>query len=339
MTFTGEGGSFAGKMSSLTLGLCVERLPTSVVPVPDPPDLENFDAQAELRNNINRVLERFFAEGKYVGTIQQATITAYEDANDNKFITLPRHLETCLRGGKAGYKTSAVQSEWYQYLPQGRGIRKSDQSYYGPLQDIGEGFVTFRDIETASTLTLSSSETECAGSYIWIRGKDNNGDKIFSTVDGDRVEGIRLDLGDGTQTTSQTFKEIYSVEKTPTTGTITLSATTGSVTLAKYEAGERAISYRRYIVDKTWDAVQGIFKRRHCWAISDNDPLYPDSLEAIKLGLMAINAEEKADVERGQYYMDRAILLLNAELKEYNSGQEGVMQVAPWLTRRLVNMT
>lgn len=324
-------------MSSLTLGLCVERLPTSVVPVPDPPDLENFDAQAELRNNINRVLERFICEGKFVGTIQQATITAYEDANDNKFITLPRHLETCLRGGRAGYKTTSVQSEWYQYLPQGRGIRKSTDSYYGPLQDLGEGFVTFRDIATPSTLTLSSNETECAGSYIWIRGKDANGDKIYSTVDGERVEGIRIDLGSGTQTTTQTFSEIYSVEKTPTTGIITLSA--GATTLAKYEAGERAISYRRYLVDRNWDAVQGIFKRRHCWAISDNDPLYPDSLEAIKLGLMAINAEEKADVERGQYYMDRAILLLNAELKEYNAGQEGVMQVAPWLTRRLVNMT
>ena len=45
-------------MSSLTLGLCVERLPASVVPQPDPPDLENFDAQAELRNNINRVLPK-----------------------------------------------------------------------------------------------------------------------------------------------------------------------------------------------------------------------------------------------------------------------------------------
>jgi hypothetical protein len=203
---------------------------------------------------------------------------------------------------------------------------------------MGEGFVTFRDIETASELTLSSSETECAGSYIWIRGKDSNGNKIYSTVDGERVEGIRLDLGGGTQTTTGvTFKEIYSVEKTPTTGIISLSA--GATTLAKYEAGERVISYRRYLVDRNWDAVQGIFKRKHCWAISDNDPLYPDSLEAIKLGLMALNAEEKSDVERGQYYMDRAILLLNAELKEYNAGQEGVMQIAPWLTRRMVNMT
>jgi hypothetical protein len=324
-------------MSSLTLGLVVERLPSSVIPQPDPPDLAGFDAQAELRNNINRVLERFISEGKFTGTIQQATITAYEDSIGNKFITLPRHLETCLRAGKSGYRTAAVQSEWYQYLPQGRGIRKSDLPYYGPVQDMGEGFVTFRDLPSNSQLTLSSSETECAGNYIWIRGKDANGDKIYSTVDGDRVEGIRVDLATNPQTTSQTFSVIESIEKTPTTGVITLSA--GATTLAKYESGERAISYRRYLVDKNWDSVQGIFKRRHCWAISDNDPIYPDSLEAIKLGLMALNAEEKADVERGQYYMDRAILLLNAELKEYNSGQEGVMQIAPWLTRRLVNMT
>lgn len=324
-------------MSSLTLGLLAERLPASVRPIADPPDLAGFDAEAELRNNINRVLERLYGEGKWTGLIQQATITAYSDSIGNKFITLPRHLETCLRAGKAGYKTAGVQSEWYQYLPQGRGIRRTTDAYYGPLQDLGEGYVTFRDLSANSQLTLSSSETECLGSYIWIRGKDANGNKIYSTVDGDRVEGVRLDLGSGTQTTSQTFSSIDSVEKAPTTGIITLSA--GATALAKYESGERAISYRRYLVDKNWDSVQGIFKRRHCWAISDNDPIYPDSLEAIKLGLMGLNAEEKADVERGQYYMDRAILLLNAELKEYNAGQEGVMQVAPWLTRRMVNMT
>jgi len=323
-------------MSSLTLGLCAERLPSSVIPVADPPDLQGFDAQAELRNNINRVLERFIMEGKFEGTVVQALITAYEDADENKFITLPRHLETCLRGGQLGYKTRAVQSEWYQYLPQGRGIRKSGQEYYGPLQDMGSGFVTYRDLLTPSTLTVSTDQTECAGSEIIIRGKDSNGNKIYSTVDGEPIEGIKFDMADGTQTSSQTFKEVYSVEKTITKGNITLAA--GATTLAKYEAGERSINYRRYLVDRNWDAVQGIFKRRHCWAVSDNDPLYPDNLEAIKLGLMALNAEDKSDVERGQYYMDRAILLLNAELKEYNAGQEGVMQIAPWLSRNMINM-
>ena len=197
--------------------------------------------------------------------------------------------------------------------------------------------MTFRDLLTPSTLTVATDQTECAGSEIVIRGKDANGNKIYSTVDGEPVEGIKFDMADGTQTSAQTFAEIYGVEKTPTKGNITLSAS--GTTLAKYEAGERAISYRRYLVDRNWDAVQGIFKRRHCWAISDNDPLYPDNLEAIKLGLMALNAEDKSDVERGQYYMDRAILLLNAELKEYNAGQEGVLQIAPWLSRRMINMT
>jgi hypothetical protein len=63
----------------------------------------------ELRNNINRFLERVLSEGKWEGTVVQALISAYEDINENKFITLPRHLETCLRGGQLGYKTRAVQ--------------------------------------------------------------------------------------------------------------------------------------------------------------------------------------------------------------------------------------
>jgi hypothetical protein len=201
---------------------------------------------------------------------------------------------------------------------------------------MGEGFVSFRDITTPSPLTISSTQTECVGSYVWIRGTDSNGDKIFSTVDGNIVEGIRIDLSGGTQTTSQTFATIYSVEKTPTDGIVSLAV--GATNIAKYEQGERVINYRRYMVDKNWDSVQGVFKRRHVWATSDNDQLFPDSLEALKLGLMALNAEEKADVERGQYYMDRALLLLNAELKEYNSGQEGTMQPATWLTRRMINM-
>ena len=325
-------------MSALTLGLCVERLPASVLPQPDPPDLEGFNAQEELRNNINRVLERFIAEGKWVGVVTQAVITSYADLNENRFITLPRHLEVCIRGGRSGSYTQGVQSEWYQYLPQGRGIRRDEMKYCGPIQDMGEGFCTFKDLSANSTLALSSSATECAGTYVWVRGLDQDGNKIYSDIDGERIDGIRIDLSEASTTTTQTFSKITSVEKTVTSGVITLVDSSG-VILARYESGERVINYRRYLVDSTLSAVHGIFKRKSVWAISDNDPIYPDTLEAIKLGLIAINAEESGDVERGQYYMDRAITLLNAELKEYNSGQEGVLQIAPWLSRRLFNLT
>jgi hypothetical protein len=63
-------------MSSLSLGLCCERLPASVFPIPDPPDQAGFDAQAELRNRINRFCERVLAEGKWLGTLVQATINS-----------------------------------------------------------------------------------------------------------------------------------------------------------------------------------------------------------------------------------------------------------------------
>lgn len=322
--------------SLLTLGICCERMPASVVPVADPPDLPNFDAQAELRNNINRVLERFFAEGKWQGTVVQAIITTYLNSYNNRYFTLPRTLETCIRGGQIGYKTRAVQNEWCQYLPEGRGIMDPANEYAGPIEDLGDGYCVFRDIETASVLTISSSETECAGSYVWIRGKDASGNKIYSTVDGIVVEGIRIDLSNGVATTTEVFSEVYGFEKAPTEGIVTMSDAANTIGI--YEPGERVASYRRYKCDNKWENVKGMFKRRHCWAYSDNDPLYPPSLEAIKLGLMAINAEEKMDVERSQYYMDRAIQLLNAELKEYNSGQEGIMQVATWVNRRFVQI-
>jgi hypothetical protein len=324
-------------MADLTLQLAVERLPASVTPQIDPPDLVGFNAATELRNNINRVCSRFLSEGKWIGTTVQAVIAAYEDANENKFITLPRHLETLIRASKPGYKTSGTQSEWYQYLPGGRGIRELDAEYRGPIQDMGEGFVTYRDIETPSTLTIASSETEASTTYLWIRGLDAAGNKIYSTVGYATIEGIRLDLSTAPATTSQTFSSIYSVEKDETQGVVTVSA--GSTQIAKYEPGERVISYRRYLINKDWDEVKGMFKRKFVWATSDNDPLYPDSLEAIKLGLMGLTAEEAGDVERGQYYFDRGIALLNSELNEYHSGQEGVLQVAPWLTRRMINMT
>jgi hypothetical protein len=59
---------------------------------------------------------------------------------------------------------------------------------------------------------------------------------------------LEFDMASGTQTSGDSFAEIYGVEKTITKGNITLAA--GATTLAKYEAGERVISYRRYLVDK-----------------------------------------------------------------------------------------
>jgi hypothetical protein len=73
---------------------------------------------------------------------------------------------------------------------------------------------------------------------------------------------LEFDMASGTQTSAQTFAEIYSVEKTLTKGNITLAA--GATILAKYEAGERTINYRRYLVDKQLGCRSGYLQTPPC---------------------------------------------------------------------------
>ena len=51
-------------------------------------------------------------------------------------------------------------------------------------------------------------------------------------MDGEPIEGIKFDMASGTQTSTDSFAEIYGVEKTLTKGNITLAAS--GTTLAKY---------------------------------------------------------------------------------------------------------
>jgi hypothetical protein len=422
-------------MSRLNLGLATERLPKTSIPVADPPDLVGFDPQQELRNTINRVLGRFHSEGKWTGLLVQAVINAYGE-NGKRQITLPRHLEGCIRGGKKGLVTTAIQSQWYQYLPGGAGIRHADQKYYGPLQDLGMGYTTFRDIDTAGGLLIETSETEDDYSFLNLRCLDGDGKKVWTEHEGEKVEGYMVNLSETPVVIEGPVSAIYGAIKPVTSGYVSVSygpysssggaptgdiivsgagtghanghylqsgisngkpyyektgnqdplilwvqdawriydsidneenwyfstedvatpdlvtswdvdqgsspapaviaqaepSITSSTLIAEYEPGERIASYRRYLVSDGQENVQGIFKRQHVWAYSDNDPLYPDNLEAIKLGLLALNNEEKADIERGQFYMDKAIILLNNDLKEHFSGLEGTAQITPWLT-------
>jgi len=323
-------------MSGLTLALAVERLPSSLTPIPDPPDLAGFVPATELRKNINRATSLFFTLGTWKGLEVQALIEPQTDVNGGWFITLPRHLETCLRGGLPGRYTLATRGFWWQFLPNAGHIRLTDQVYLGSApEDAGEGFCTFRDLLTPATLTISSDQTEVAATYLWIRALDENGDKIFTNISGTIYEGIRITLSATPVVTTQTVSEIYGISKAISVGNITV--TNGTDTLAIYEPGERVPSYRRYIVGSS-ETFKGIFRRKHCWAVADNDPLYPDSLTALERGLWSINCSDKQNFPGASAMMAEAIAILNSDLEQYNSGTEGTLQPAAWLTGGIPSM-
>ena len=301
----------------LTLQKTKDRLPSSVK------FLQATDADATLTNYINRVCERFHNRGKWSGTTELATINIYGSEASDYFITLPRHLKTCIRGGRPGYHTAQTQGKWYQFLGGGAGLLDTTARHYGPLQDLGFGFMTYDNLPAAGAqLIVSTSETEASATYLYIRGRDENGDKIYSTVSGSVIEGIRIDLSSAPATTTQTFGSVYQVTKAVTKGTVSVSY--GSTEIAKYEPGETDPDYRRYLsggyTADEWEVIRGYFKRQHVWATAANDPIYPDNLEAIKLGIQALQAEEEGNVEQAQYYEGMAIDMLNSQLSEENAG-------------------
>lgn len=308
--------------SLLTFALAFERLPYNALPAIDNKLINNAtERKAEAYNRFNRVIERFFDEGKWPGTMQEAVINVYGSKDTGYYFTLPRHLQTCIFS-EACCRNIPVQAQWFSYLP---GGGKPASHHYGAVRDNGIGYCVFRDIDTPAQITVESDQTESAATYLWIRAKDADGEKIYTSVGGNIVEGIRIDLSASPVTTSQTISEIYGADKAITKGNITIRI--GTTIHAVYEPGERAISYRRYWAGGAREQVRGWFKRCAVWNTSDNDPVYPASLEALKLGLFALNYEENGDQDRANTYWAMALNILNKATTEHHQSESSPMQI------------
>lgn len=304
------------------MGLAYERLPVDALPTIGAGIADEPARKAEAFKRFNRVIERFFDEGKWPGTMQEAVINVYGSDDTDYYFTLPRNFETCIFAESCSHD-SPVQAQWFSYLPGGTGPVRN--RHLGPVRDAGIGYCVFRDIETPAQVTIESDQTESASTYLWLRAKDENGEKIYTNVGGSIIEGIRIDLSAAPVTTSQTISEIYGAEKAQTKGNITIAI--GSTLYANYEPGERAISYRRYLSGGRTTQVRGWFKRRAVWNTADNDPVYPGSLEALKLGLFAIQYEEKSDLERANTYWAMAINLLSKATAEHHQSEASPIQL------------
>lgn len=314
-------------MSRTTLLQAYTRLPPTTFLAIDGVTIGDEPARkADAYNRFNRVMQRFHDEGKWKGTMQQASISVYGSATDDYYFTLPRQLETAIFVARK-HSVQAVQSAWFQFLPGGPGPLVDDKRHIGAPRDLGEGYVTFRNIETAGTLVIDSDQTEDASTYLYLRGLDANGEKIYSSFGGSIQEGIRVDLGDAPVTTSESFSSIYYASKEVTKGNVTISR--GGTEIASYEPGEETISYRRYLVgldSTTVPTVKVWGKRRWCWTTADNDLIYPDNLEALKLGVMATIYEENGDFERSQAYMAEAYRILSQQITEHRAGEQSPIQ-------------
>lgn len=286
---------------------------------------------AAVPSRINEVCERFFVSGRWKGMIVEVDLDASEG-----YVTLPRRCEAIL--GVTVAKTPRTPfGRWYSFVPGGPGQLDSS-AYSGPdlVLDAGDSHPVFRDPPYDSfrlRVKVPSTSDRDTGNYMVLKGNDADGNYVFSP---DGSEGIQLNLTAAENTTSQYFSSISSVLKPLTNGYVTLWAVNASgaeTQIGEYEPGETNIEYRRYRVERSFGSetptVRALCKRRFVPVLSENDDIIPDNTGALKLGLISLKYEDTNDLERATEYFNKALSLLNAELREQRGGQINTARFSP----------
>jgi hypothetical protein len=311
--------------------------------------LENYAApsRTDFIRVLNEVCERYISGGKWLGTLETVDFESSQGR-----IALPRELGAVL-AAQIGGKPTRVYGRFHEYILSGPGdFDTKVGAGLDMLVDEGDGFPTSKALETPSRLRVST--TEIADEYD-LSFPDSGKIKIKGYGEGRSPSGtpeileVELNLPSPLSplTTTPIFTSILSVDKPRTFGDVTLSgvsvADNSVTTLAVYEPQETNPSYHRYKIS-TYDPEQGIralCKRRFIPIEGgDNELVLPSNLGAIKMGMLAVNYENKNDLERAVDFWNRGLLILNAEMRETRGGAmlRGQVDPSAFQSRRLRNI-
>jgi hypothetical protein len=292
---------------------------------PDGPD----SAIVPLR--INEICERFFVSGRWKGMIVEVDLDASQG-----YVTLPRRCEAVL-GITVAKAPRTPFGRWYSFVPGGPGQLDSS-TYSGPdlVLDAGDSHPVFRDPPYESfrlRVKVPNTSDRDTGNYVVFKGSDADGNYVFGPDGG---EGTQLSLSAAENTTAQYFSALTGVLKPLTNGYLTLWAVDASgaeTQIGEYEPGETNIGYRRYRIERPngseTPTVRALCKRRYVPVQSEHDEVIPGNMGALKLGLISLKYEDTNDLERATEYFNKALTLLNAELREARGSQFNTVRFSP----------
>lgn len=273
-------------------------------------DETNASEVANVNNKINLASLAFFSEASFRGTLQRAVVTAY----DNQ-ITSPRELQTVLAAKTdSGCRSARVNPIWYEFLS---GSFACDTR---GLNDLGEGFCTFRDIPDDLPIVVRSNEDSGTGAIITF---------VVTNVDGTAQFDVPLNVP-ATQVNTPLTGKIIRISKPVTAGRIEIYYLQNGVeTLCgMLKPSETDANYRRYRVATGITSVDAMWKR--CWlpALSDIEPVVPNNLLALGEMILALQYRSQNDRERYKDAKAEAISIADKDRQQFDGdNQTPIFQV------------
>ncbi len=262
-------------------------------------DIQQFDA------TLNRLCQTLLSGNKFRTCYRRVTLRTY-----NNKLTLARNLSTCLGCDPVPSPTSwcvgfplQMYTRWFEFAAQGPGLTSDSSracSIRGliPVSDTAQ---TFADPVMGSTWKLRVKSTSGNGrGMTFVGGLDENGDIIEGNV--------KLEVTNGTTTTSQEYTEMPFIEKAGTPASVEIYSvdTTSSeeTLLCVYAPSETVPAYKRYVIPSAGDGntFACLCKLAFVPAINDTDLIIPSIIDALAKGLQSIQFSDRNDAERAGLY-------------------------------------
>ena len=316
---------------AITLDLARQSLYKYVAPTLD---------AAVVTDRINQALERIYNSGKWKGLLAQVIMGQSSDPNQwwseppVPYVTLPRPYQTAL-GARFNQLPRQIYPRWQEFSAGGSGELVPGFATQ-KLIDMGDDFVTNIDPLLPFYPRFEITNSADNGKTIKFCAVDPFGQPIY---DGSGNSWLTATLATGGVTVETAVGRITEIIKPVTDGYVNLFAvypndSTKKCQISDYAPTETMPRYKRYKAggsEFTFNVIL-LCKRRFVPLVNgpdDNTTITPGNLGALKLVLMSLQYEDKNDLERAEQYFQKAVDLLNAELKEDIGDPVITMQLNP----------
>lgn len=271
-------------------------------------DESNTSEVARVNGILNAASLMFFSDANYRLSLQRAEITAYDSQ-----VTLPRGLQT-IEVARTDFGTRVFPHPiWYDLL----GGCSSNLAGYSSLNDLGEGFCTFRDIPTDLPIVVRSEEAGDSTALLTVVVKNDDGIGQFT---------VPLSAA-ATQVNSPLTGVIQRLNKPITTGRIEIFYKQDGVEtlIASMKPSETDANYRRYRVASNVTSVDAICKRCYVPAYADIEPMVPNNVLALESMVMALQFRKKNDQERYKEAKAEAFMIADSDRQQFDGQSQTPM--------------
>lgn len=281
----------------------------------------------EFLQNLNQGVSSVINNGLWEGVIRKVIF----NGSSTGYISLPPFFSSIIGATLRGIPRM-IFNQYHQYIESGPGIIDMTDPSYGPLEMMGDEFVTVTDHINGQNIDLLTTTVTDAGKVVRIFFENADGSTFFDSTGS---EGLNMTLVLGAVISPVPVYNLKGVQKPVTVGNLTIESRDafGTITpLSTYYPWETRPHYTRYqtgTVDPD-QPIQCLCRIGYRPLVADTDWVVPGDLNALEFALQAIDCQHTRNYSEAAQAWKQCYDQLNQEVRALRGkAQPSVTLIGP----------